>query len=45
LVETAKANNGEPSFYLKEVLTRLPAATCVEDIEALLLWNITKVVR
>jgi hypothetical protein len=45
LVETAKANNVEPSVYLKEVFTRLPAATCVEDIEALLPWNIVKVVR
>jgi transposase len=45
LVETAKANNVEPSVYLKEVFTRLPAATCVEDIEALLHWNIVKVVR
>lgn len=44
LVETAKANNIEPSIYLKEVFTRLPEATCVEDIEALLPWNIVKVV-
>ena len=44
LVETAKTNNVEPSVYLKEVFTRLPAATCVEDIEALLPWNIAKVV-
>ena len=33
LVETAKANNVEPSVYLKKVFTRLPAATCVEDIK------------
>lgn len=45
LVETAKANNVEPSIYLKEVFTRLPAATCVEDIEALLPWNVAKAVR
>ncbi len=45
LVETAKANNVEPSVYLKEVFTRLPAATCVEDVEALLPWNTAKVVR
>jgi hypothetical protein len=44
LIETAKANNVEPSVYLKEVFTRLPAATCVENIEALLPWNIAKVV-
>jgi transposase len=45
LVETAKANSVEPSAYLKEVFTKLPAATYVEDIEALLPWNIAKVVR
>lgn len=45
LVESAKANNVEPSVYLKEVFTKLPAATCAEDIEALLPWNIAKVVR
>jgi transposase len=44
LVETAKANNVEPSVYLKEIFTRLPAATCVEDVEALLPWNVMKVV-
>jgi transposase len=44
LVETAKVNNVEPSVYMKEVFTRLPAATCVEYIEALLPWNIVKVV-
>jgi transposase len=42
LVETAKVNNVEPSVYLKEVFTRLPAATCVENIEALLPWNTAK---
>jgi transposase len=45
LVETAEDNDIEPSVYLKEIFTRLPAATCVEDIEALLHWNIVKVVR
>ncbi len=44
LVETAKANNVEPSIYLKYVFTKLPQATCVEDIEALLPWNMPKVV-
>tara|TARA_B110000196_G_scaffold14979_1_gene11992 strand:- start:2608 stop:2835 length:228 start_codon:yes stop_codon:yes gene_type:complete len=38
LVETVKANNVEPSVYLKEVFTRLPAATCVEDIKYI--WSI-----
>lgn len=39
LVETAKANQIEPSVYLTYVFTHLPQATCVEDIEALLPWN------
>jgi transposase len=45
LVETAKANKVEPSVYLKEVFTRLPTATCIENVEALLPRNIAKVVR
>jgi hypothetical protein len=45
LVETAKSRSVEPSVYLKEVFTRLPKATCVEDVEALLPWDIAKVVR
>ena len=36
LIETAKANGLEPFAYLKHVVTELPKATCVEDIEALL---------
>lgn len=36
LIETAKANGREPYAYLREVFTRLPAATTVEEIEALL---------
>jgi len=44
LVETAKANNIEPSAYLKTVFTLLPQAKTVEDVEALLPWNINKVV-
>ena len=36
LIETAKANGLEPYAYLKQVITELPKATCVEDIEALL---------
>lgn len=42
LVETAKTNNVELSIYLKEVFTRIPAATCIEDIEALLTWNVVR---
>jgi len=40
LVETAKANDLEPSAYLKTIFTLLPQAKTVEDIEALLPWNI-----
>ncbi len=40
LIETAKANGLEPYAYLKQVLTALPYAESVEDIEALLPWNI-----
>jgi transposase len=36
LIETAKANGIEPYAYLKTVFTKLPNATTVEDIEALL---------
>ena len=39
LVETAKANGLEPYAYLHEVLTELPAAKTVEDIERLLPFN------
>lgn len=40
LVETAKANGHEPHSYLCRVLRDLPAAKTVEDIEALLPWNL-----
>ena len=40
LVETAKANGLEPYAYLRRVFTDLPQATTLEDIEALLPWNI-----
>ena len=39
LVETAKACGLEPYAYLKDVLTLLPAAETVDDIEQLLPWN------
>ena len=38
LIETAKANGLEPTAYLCPVLTLLPAAMTVADIEALLPW-------
>ena len=40
LIETAKANNLEPYRYLKDVFKQLPAAKSIEDIEALLPWEI-----
>lgn len=42
LVESAKANGLEPHHYLTQVYSRLPQATCIEDIEALLPWNISQ---
>ena len=39
LIETAKANGLEPYEYLKEVLTRLPAADTDQAVQALLPWN------
>jgi transposase len=41
LIETAKANDLNPYAYLKQVFTDLPNSETVEDIEALLPWNIT----
>jgi len=40
LIETAKANGLEPFHYLKQVLTELPLANTVEDVEALLPWKV-----
>jgi transposase len=40
LVETAKANGLEPYTWLRRVMRALPAAKTVEDIEALLPWNL-----
>ena len=39
LIETAKACGLEPYAYLKDVLTLLPAAETVDDIEQLLSWD------
>ena len=41
LQEYAKTNGLEPHAYLTEVYKRLPLATTVEDIEALLPWNLS----
>lgn len=40
LVETAKANSLEPYTWLRYVLKRLPAAKTVEEMEALMPWNL-----
>jgi len=40
LVQTAKANGLEPYAWLRRVLRDLPAAKTVEDVEALLPWNV-----
>jgi transposase len=40
LIETAKANGIEPYAYLRRVFTDLPNAQSVEQIEALLPWNV-----
>jgi len=42
LVETAKANGLEPYTWLRRVMRGLPAAKTVEEIEALLPWNLHK---
>ena len=44
VIETAKANNIEPSAYLQKVFTDLPNAKTLEDVEALLPWNCKGVV-
>jgi len=40
LVMTARANGIEPFAYLSELFDRLPTATTVEAVEALLPWNL-----
>ena len=39
LLMTARANGVEPFAYLQDLFERLPAATTVADVEALLPWN------
>ena len=39
LVETARANGLEPYKYLHYVLQHIAAAKTIEDVEALLPWN------
>ena len=40
LIETAKLNGIEPYEYLKRVFTDLPNAEILEDVDALLPWNL-----
>ena len=40
LIETAKENELEPYAYLRHVLQHIATAETVEDIEALLPWNV-----
>ncbi len=40
LVQTAKANGVEPYLWLRRVLRELPAAKTVDEVEALLPWNL-----
>lgn len=40
LVETAKANNLEPSVYIQHILERIAEADTLERLEALLPWNV-----
>ncbi len=42
VIQTAKSNGLEPYAYLKQVLTELPRAETVEDIEKLLPFNAEK---
>jgi transposase len=41
LVQTARANKLEPYLWLCQVMRKLPAAKTLEDVEALLPWNIS----
>lgn len=44
IIETAKLNNLEPYAYLKQVFSLLPQAKTLDDVDALLPWNIKPVV-
>jgi len=41
VIETARANGHNPQKYLSVLLTELPQVSTVEDVEALLPWNIS----
>jgi transposase len=42
LVESAKANGIEPYAYLRHVFTELPKAKTIDDVEALLPWQVDR---
>ncbi len=41
LIETAKANQLEPYAYLRKVFEELPKSNYIEDVAALLPWNVS----
>ena len=41
VLETVKANGVEPYTWVRRVLRELPAVKNVEDVEALLPWNVS----
>jgi hypothetical protein len=45
LVSSARANGIEPLEYLTHIYTQLPAATTVEQFEALLPWNVKETLK
>ena len=45
LVMSARANAVEPFEYLMYVFEHLPTATTVEELEALLPWNVKAVLQ
>lgn len=45
IVESAKANGIEPHAYLTHLFTGLPAASTVDQFEALLPWNVKNSIR
>ncbi len=45
LVLSARANGVEPLEYLTHIYTQIPAATSVEQFEALLPWNVKETLK
>jgi transposase len=42
IIETAKASGLEPYAYLRHIFEKLPQATTLADVEALLPWNVAR---